>query len=613
MILFPLMLAAALAAGNAEFDAAANDGALSVAVSRENTRLRKEGPKAGAMKAKMLAAPGDYETAAAAKERCRTEYFELMTTELVAARTAIAARLGVRPYVASDKAGDFAEAEWLPVFERRFAAERKAACEEQAKTIAAKVKPSEADFGRKDEAEIRSELAAAVIAQQQTVVFEENRKYVSEQIVEPVMASAKKEIKRQRDSLKRLRCDAYAPSVLERELAEKLAKSVSERNAKSDGEAIVWGVFPIVAVDGVKGEADRRVLERVADAVDGVNVDIDQAKVRGIIAADREHHRLAADSERTFRGDFTLILVSNAVAEVAAEAPEAERDEFRAYVTERSADSSFGKAVETRVRRELLPRLCEVRGRIAAEDAVRFWPTLMDGTWFPEPSLADDVCARSDYAAAVKRWRDSPELVTLARAGTGYVLIEETEKLADGRVAKAFDLARSAINAQNAVLDRAVPEVRAEAERRKSGWFSRTPDFDKLVEMLSEAVTAKWDATRMAVLWGEEERPANAAEQHRELFPSVRRRIELEAKSILDELEPEEPPEEPAEASEDVETPPEAQEFSVSVRRSGNALETQIRRGEETLFRKSCQAEADEFRSVSRDVSEKLIEVLELK
>lgn len=609
MTLVPLLLAAALSVGNAEFDSAAASGAFDIAVARESARIAAEGPSKGALKARMLADPGAYAALSQAKEKAKADYLALAEAELRTARERVAEKLGIRgPDVAA--AGESRDLD--AAFERCFAEERKAACDEQAKGIAAQVKPAEADFGRKDEAQIRAELVAAVVAQQRTPVFEENRQYVSETIVGPVMDSAKKELERQRNYLRRTRGEAYAPSVLAKELAENLAKNVRERNAKRVGEAIVWGVFPVVVESGAKEIAERRTLERVVSAVDDAELEIDAEFVRGRIAADPVRHRKADESEQLFRDDFTAVLAEKAVARAGADAPDAEREEFRAFVTAHAGDGSLGKAVESRVRRELLPRVRTVRGEIAAEDAKRLWPALTDGTWFPEPSLADDMCARSDYADAVKRWRDSPELVRFAMAEPGTVLLEETERLADGAVAKAFDLARSAINAQNAVLDKAAPGVFGDAKNMGSGWFARPPDYRKLVGMLTAAVEKGWNETREAVLWGNEPKPANAAEQHRELFPSVRKRIELVAKTILEELsEPEKKPEPEVPAPSDV--PPEETSLSVSVKRTGDRLETKVLRGGEPLFERSCPADAGEFRAVADALTERLVEILELE
>ncbi len=109
-----------------------------------------------------------------------------------------------------------------------------------------------------------------------------------------------------------------------------------------------------------------------------------------------------------------------------------------------------------------------------------------------------------------------------------------------------------AIAEQNAIDDGNHAKVLAEARRRKDSFWTRTPDLKTVVGLLTQATEEAWDATRLDTLWpGDSNRPANAADQHKALFPSVRRKIELIAKSILEEMnepqpenekKPEEPP-----------------------------------------------------------------------
>jgi hypothetical protein len=161
--------------------------------------------------------------------------------------------------------------------------------------------------------------------------------------------------------------------------------------------------------------------------------------------------------------------------------------------------------------------------------------------------------------------------------------MEEADRRADSAVAAAFDVARSAIAAQNAIVDGNHAKVLAEARRRKDSFWTRTPDLKTVVGLLTQATEEAWDATRIDTLWpGSANRPANAADQHKALFPSVRRKIELIAKSILEEMnepqpenekKPEEPPPEEPQPDETPEEPPaEVIEFAISVRRAGEEV-----------------------------------------
>lgn len=81
MMLIPLLLAAALSAGNAEFDQTAVDGARSVALRRAEMRVAENGPQTGILRQYMLDSPKDFEKAARAKDDCRTLYRSLLDAE----------------------------------------------------------------------------------------------------------------------------------------------------------------------------------------------------------------------------------------------------------------------------------------------------------------------------------------------------------------------------------------------------------------------------------------------------------------------------------------------------------------------------------------------------
>ena len=58
--------------------------------------------------------------------------------------------------------------------------------------------------------------------------------------------------------------------------------------------------------------------------------------------------------------------------------------------------------------------------------------------------------------------------------------------------------------------------------------------------MITDATEKMWSEERVAKLWPDGGAPKNAAEQHVALFPSVKNRIELLARKILEEIKKEE-------------------------------------------------------------------------
>ena len=141
--------------------------------------------------------------------------------------------------------------------------------------------------------------------------------------------------------------------------------------------------------------------------------------------------------------------------------------------------------------------------------------------------------------------------------------------------------------------------------------------------MLTEAVEKRWGEKRVATLWGDGERPANADAQHAALYPSVRRQIELVARSILEQMEKPEPePEKKPEPEEKPEDPSESDQqseetlmmFSIIVEREGDEVKVKLEQGKTTVAERSAKARMSDYQGAMKYVSDKLgTEILKLK
>jgi len=617
MTFLTLVLAVTLSAGNAEFDDSARRGACDISLRRLQSETVEKGLVSGVLEKAMLSDPGKFASTNSAERLCRTVYAEALERQYRAAADDIVRQLGL-----GESFTNAAQDTVVQAVEARFAAayasERVAAVAAQAKTIAGAVRPSESDFESKDEQVLRREMTAKVAAGQKTPVFEENLKYISETIVDPVIADGRREMKRQREYLSRTKCESYAPEALAKELEANLRKNVAERQAKEKDPAKAWGVFPGVVREGVPQAVERRVMDRVTRCVDDVSLMIENEDVLRTMSADPAAHRTASDSERIFRTVYAAQILDASLVRAEREAPEKERAVFSAYVRAHTAAPELTRAVETRLKREVLPTWRKVRADVATAEAARLWPTLADRTWCPDAELADRFAARSDYAAAVKEWRKVPELGSLAKADAGKTLLEETAANADRSVLAAFDLARTAVTAQNALVGEVEPEVLGTAKDRKASFWRKTPDFKVIVGLLTEAVEEKWDERRERILWGDGERPSNADRQHVELFPSVKKRIELVARSILEEMEKPEPekksePEDPADLDQQSEEP-QLMKFSIVVEKDGDQVSVKLEQGKTTVAERSAKAKMSDYQGAMKFDSDKLgTDILKLK
>ena len=623
MNMIALLLAATLSAGNAEFDATARDGARDISLSRVREELREKGPAPGALEKAMLADPKKFERPAEAEALCRGVFADELRAQFAAKARAIAERLGIESNKVELDAGKTDEIV-NKHFASAFAAERKAAVEAQAKTIVTATRPTEAEFDEKEDWELREQMQKRILDEQKTVVFSENRQFISERMVEPVIKDARHEQKRQAEYLMRARCDTAAPSKLAADLKARLEENVKERREKADDPSKAWGVFVGTFEKSVRLAVERRTLDRLEKKMEATNVEVDVDSILKEIGEAPQKHVKQAESEKVFATRYSAALLARALDGACNDAPQSERDELREYLASRLGGERIQKAADAKVKKEVLPKWREARATAAKRQADDTWPTLADGTWFPPADLADDVTARSDYAKSVREWRSLTALKSLADAPNGRPLMEEADSRADSEVAAAFDIARSAIAAQNAIVDGSHAQVLAEAKKRKDSLWTRTPDLKTVVGLLTQATEASWEASRIRTLWPDEaKRPANAAEQHKALFPSVRRKIELLARTILEEMnepkpeneeKPEEPPPEEPQPEETPEEPPEEViEFAISVRRAGNEVEVSLKQGETIVESATVQAKKDDFENAMFKVTSAISRILGLK
>lgn len=593
-----ILLAVALSAGNAEFERNANDLAADIALGRLADETREKGLSTGVLEKRMLADPATFRNRDEAEKLCREIYAQELERQYETAAKAIEERLGV-----SDERA--AVSSKLPyremmenLFPKAFQTERAAACAAQAKNIALKVKPDEAELEAQDDKTVREGLVRRVAEVSGLVVFDENMSYISEKIVDPLLADARKEQKRQQEYLMRTKCDSYAPSVLRRELEENLKKNVAERQAKCDDPVRAWGVFPKTLASALPAAVERRLGALVAKRANEVPFAVDEEAVRTEISSAPERHRKAKESERIFLDQYTRMVMAGAVEKAIQDAPPAEREEFAAFVRARADSVELRKETEARLRREILPKWRTIRDEIVKKESSRLWPTLMDGTWYPSADVADRIVARSDSAAVLRNWRDSDDFEYLKAKAS----LEEADAAADKSIVKAFELARKAIAAEKEIVDEVHPSVLQDAKDRKKGFFTRTPDLAKVTEMLADAVEEKWSERRVGILWPKDEVPANAEDQHAEIFPSVRRYIELIARQILDEMEKEEA--EQAESSDDSAENAETNNdlCTIEFEISGDEVTVRAKCGERVIVERQAKARAKDFENAVREV-----------
>ena len=162
-------------------------------------------------------------------------------------------------------------------------------------------------------------------------------------------------------------------------------------------------------------------------------------------------------------------------------------------------------------------------------------------------------------------------------------------------------------------------------EEARTAFRAALADRSLMILLLTEAVEAKWTERRAETLWGDGERPSNADAQHAVLFPSVRKRIELVARQILEDMEkpepepeqkpqPQEPPEDPTESDQQSEEEPQLLKYSIVVERDGDEVTVRLEQGKSTVAERSAKAKMSDYQGAMKFVSDKLgTDILKLK
>lgn len=256
-----------------------------------------------------------------------------------------------------------------------------------------------------------------------------------------------------------------------------------------------------------------------------------------------------------------------------------------------------------------MPKWKSARAEVAGRMAKTVWPELDNRTWTPPVELADELLARSDYRKAVASWREIGELSHLASAAKGRPIMEEASKKADEHVALAFELARSAIAAQNRIVERVQGGVLEAARSKKQSLLSKAPVLSDIVAMLTSKTLEMWEESRLATLWPDGKVPENADEQHVELYPSVKRKIELVARKILEEInipEPNDAKEKREDPKDDPEEDEPLMEFTISVQNTSSGVEVKLLKGNTPVVERSVDRKFRQFDEAMREVSRRL-------
>ena len=615
--LAPLLavLTAALCPGlspaqSADLDRASAELAASLVLGDLREELRGKPADPAALRDAMLADPAANADPADAERNMALAHSNALARAFADEAHALLDRLAA-PVARQDRfsAAFLADAETAPpdaiaeasaaAFPAAFRQAREEAVRRQAETLQANVRPSPDEVEARPREELARDLVARIEGAQGFAVFRENRTYIEKSFAGPILDDAFAQRDAQREAVRRAGANApgFAPSAIETNLVAALLAHLAERRA-ADPAAFVYGPFPSATGEVARAAAEARAAGRFAEAAAAAPVPLDEAALRAAIAANPAAHRRRDDSFAAFEPALRDRVREAAAADLLGRAPAAERDECAAFLRDKAATDLLAKPVADRVRGELRPRLDALRNALADEQFKAAAPTLADGTFVPDEPSVDAVCAvENDFRKTLRAWRRAPvsALTSFAAAAPEERIFEETAAKFDKAVPAAFEPGAAARGAQHRIVDGLYADVKRAVQA-----LGDVPPLERVVSIYKARTALAWADARPAAIG----LAAGAADDGRylDLFPSTLEKIELLAKTILEEMErekaqPETPPD-PTPPQPD--SPPEepkaiAVECDLVFDRKGDEFEVSVRAEARELGRFTCPADPAGF------------------
>ncbi len=421
---------------------------------------------------------------------------------------------------------------------------RAKACETQRASLKASVNPSEEEVDRLSKDELERTLTERVAAAQGIPVFQENLGYISSEIVRPMVRDAYGQRDEQKAFLKNAVVVGALPRTLEETLSARLNEYIEERRRTAEGGKTVYGVFPSVTKDTLPAAALERAVRNLCDAIGDVPFDVPQADLVKLFEADPKAHqkkgasqKLVGERYRESLFELGLKRASDAASDAASEG---ERGELPAFARSVKDRNEIKQAVERRVQAVVFPAFLAAREARASAQLDAAFKDVMSGTWFPAPAPVDEAATAADVRDRIRRWRGIDGMVPFADRADAAVLLEEAAARLNAAIEDAFGLG---VKAQR----RQIKDAESAQSQLKDDLIESAakPSFEEAVRLLTSATEKRWAESRPETLKLKKDAPDDG--RHAELFPSVRKHIELLAKALLEALQAAQTPPKPEE------------------------------------------------------------------
>lgn len=400
--------------------------------------------------------------------------------------------------------------------EAAFDEARKQAVTKQYSRLTVDVYPTEEEVDANDYEVLKKLLNERTAAKQSETLFEENQNQISTSIVDPIVADAYQQLRRQSEIVSGATGgEEVLPELIEQKVGSDLTK-VSEavikaKAAQTGGPTKVYGTFPSVKAK-IPERAKALAVEKFSNSLSQMPIAAKKDDVKGIIAKNPAEHATPEKSRKLLEEMYRVSVVKVAMDTYIKRVPANKQGALSRFVNDCAENDPACKTqLENLVKRSLDECFAPARQEVANDQLAEFFGPLANGSWKPDPA---EINRRADLQV-IEQLDPLVFKGTTSKPVDSRLLLDETKALASDKVKSLLEEGLTAFHQQMNWIT-SVEQVLTE-NLTKDKELPTEADFIKL---FTEAVKLAWSKDQLAG-------------KYPELFEKVSKECEVRAKALL--------------------------------------------------------------------------------
>lgn len=437
-------------------------------------------------------------------------------------------------------------------FPAAFNVAREKLCAQQRTKIAGSSYPSEQEVDTMSEAELIKMLEDKLNSEWRNTVFEENRGFVRESIITPIVREALNQRQSQLDMVKNTAIsDAVLPEEYENLLRKTLEENIARRKA-NPAERKVYGLFPSVAKE-IPVKAKELSANKFITTLKDFLPKYDSEQIMEELIKSQARYRNPKRARSIFYNFFKQQTLNNALGAFLVKVPELQRRELKTFLEESVINNPVSDELLTPLFEESVMKDMEkLRLTVADAQFRKYFPSLHDYSWLPPEELLREFRNNSSSMNIEEQWQYLPGLEI--EQIEEVKLFDETRKIVTDAVTRQFTLAEKTLSMQLKIADDIYTRIMKQFEygQQQSSEFdyagelrrglNMTQDevinIDSINKAYTNKVALEWNNAKDKYLWsGMTVRPAGYEKLYSGLFTMTREDIELRSRALFNELE----------------------------------------------------------------------------